>query len=180
MEALNRVCEEIGGQVLAEAGGCSTAIVLVGMIGSGKSTFAKWFAKRGMMLAWEDALIESYHGGVYGYRLDLQMQYLDAMTEVAVYWAGQGMNVVLDSTNHTVARRAKIQARLKAITPGIKLYAIEMPRLPSRQHAEIRNQHDTRGYGEDRWQRVAAEHEAEYEQVDDIEGFDRVWRPVFE
>ncbi|QDU32795.1 hypothetical protein KS4_08310 [Poriferisphaera corsica] len=151
-------------------------VIPVGMIGSGKTTVAKYFLDKHFLMAYEDMLISSFHGGTYDYKIPLQQQYLAAMREVAAYWLGQGFSVVADSTNHTRRRRLDVINRLAEVhgREFICVLGVVMPKREAAFHAAIRIQHDHRDYATERWKRVAAEHEAEYEPVTEDEPFDFV------
>ena len=153
-------------------------VLPVGMIGSGKSTVGKYFLHEGFLIAYEDMLIRSFHGGEYDYQVSMQMQYLGAMREVAAYWLGEGRSVVVDSTNHTIVRRADVIRRVGEVRgrEGVVIVGIELPRMEARRHAEIRIGHNTRGYAVERWYRVADEHAEEYEGLQEDEGFDWVFK----
>ena len=153
-------------------------LVPVGMIGSGKTTVAKYFLEKGWLMAYEDMLIRSFHGGEYDYQIPLQQQYLGAMREVAAYWLGQGFSVIVDSTNHTRQRRGDVIDRLAEVygRESIFVLGVEMPKREAVFHASIRIGTNTRGYAVERWKMVAEEHEAEYEPLADDEEFDLVVR----
>ncbi|QQE10826.1 AAA family ATPase [Planctomycetota bacterium] len=151
-------------------------LVPIGMIGSGKTTVAKYFLEKGWLMAYEDLLIRSFHGGEYDYLNSLKYHYLNIMADVAAYWIGQGYSAITDSTNHTKERRKNVIERLAQVRGRDSIYVIgiEMPKMDAAFHANMRIGTNTRGYAVERWKNVAAEHDAEYEALTDDEGFDLV------
>jgi predicted kinase len=78
--------------------------VLIGMIGSGKSTYARSRAAEGAMIVCHDDLTEMLHGQ-YRYDPGLKRLYLGMMKDLAADVLN-GLDVVIDRTHLTREARA--------------------------------------------------------------------------
>lgn len=101
-------------------------IILVGNIGSGKSTIAKKYAQRGYVIVNMDSIQQSIHGGEYG-MYDPSMKEIYKSTEIRLIDAclSFGKSVVIDRTNMDSKRRKRFilngmdhKAKIKVIDFG--------------------------------------------------------------
>jgi hypothetical protein len=163
--------------------------VLVGMIASGKSTYARSRADAGAMVVCHDDLTQMLHAR-YRYEQvdrDLYRQCEDMIAFQSLVW---GHDTVIDRTHLTVESR-KRWLTFAAITnlslqhrgmPSITLIAVVFPIEAAAIHAERRWATDSRGRPLNEWLDVARHHEAQH-QAEPItrdgllrEGFDSVIR----
>ena len=147
--------------------------LLIGMIGSGKTTYARAMADtHGDVIVSHDDLTEMLHGR-YTYHQALKPMYLDMMKSLAMVAIGHGKNVIIDRTHLTRESRAfwvdvAKKANIYVVAVGFK---VETPEV----HAQRRFKFDPRGRPYDEWLNVAKHHAAqiEAEPLDwDAEGFD--------
>jgi predicted kinase len=150
-----------------------TVSVLVGMIGSGKSTFARKRAEAGALVVCHDSLTKMLHAE-YRYEEDLRDLYRQ-MEEALVRLAlASGKDVVIDRTHLTRESRARWVGFARSV--GVKVYAVKFPIEVPRAHALRRSRHDGRGRSLEQWVKVAEHHfaQAEAEPLSKSEGFDEV------
>lgn len=132
--------------------------VLVGMIASGKSTYARHRADHGALVISHDDLTAMLHAR-YRYEPDLRDEYLSMMVHMARVGVLSGRDVVIDRTHLTrEARRVWVQA---AADLGVPCQAVAFPIEPYQVHAYRRHQHDARGRSLERWLEVAIHHAAQ-------------------
>jgi adenylate kinase family enzyme len=152
--------------------------VLVGMIGSGKSTYARKLAKDGWVIVSHDDLTEAFHGE-YRYEQELRPFYMGAMLAIAMSALKNGRSVVVDRTHLTKESRAVwVNAAKKAtrrfsnrervaVSAVCVTFPIESPEV----HAARRCGHDPRGRSYDDWVGVARHH---YSQAFEGSPFDPI------
>lgn len=139
--------------------------ILVGMVGSGKSTYARRRADEGAIVISHDSLTEMLHAR-YRYEQQLRAEYRAAEEQLARTFLSAGRDVVIDRTHLTTESRGRwigfakrmhfgsgIETRVMAVT-----FPIESPEV----HAQRRCIADARGRSFDDWFRVAQHH---YEQA---------------
>jgi predicted kinase len=147
--------------------------LLIGMIGSGKSTYALGRAKEGALIVCRDALTAMLHGE-YRYEQGLRECYRQ-MEEAIVFGALScvGRDAVIDRTHLTRESRSRWIGWARKW--GVPIIAITFPIWPAHVHATRRHHHDARGRTYLEWHRVAIHHAAQAaaEPLDwQAEGFD--------
>lgn len=147
--------------------------VLVGMIGSGKSTYCKRRAQDGAIIVNDDSIVTMLHGGFYsGYRSDLKPLY-KTVENNAVYMAiCMGQAVVIDRTNLSIDSRRRWIGLAKCL--DTVTVAVTFPQASPEEHARRRFASDARGYSLEQWVKVANHHREEYVEPTVDEGFDFV------
>lgn len=151
--------------------------LLVGMIGSGKSTYALQRAREGAIIICHDALVEGFHGE-YRYEQGLRSFYRHCEVQMVRAAIDMGLSVVIDRTHLTRESRTR-WVRL-AGRRGVPCRAVVFPRVTAQEHARRRFVADPRGRSYEDWLMVAQHHEAqaEAEPFDETawqqEGFDEV------
>jgi predicted kinase len=151
-----------------------TVQTLVGMIASGKSTYARNAAAAGAVVVNDDAVVAAVHGG--DYRLyDKRLKPLYKATENAILAAALalGRDVVVDrGVNVSVRSRRRWVGLATAFdaTPVCLVFAKREPAV----HARRRCEDDPRGHDYDYWLRAAERHHADWESPTREEGFDDV------
>jgi len=164
----------------------ATVEVLVGMIASGKSTYARSRADAGALVVCHDDLTAMLHKE---YRYEQGLRECYRRMEESIAWAAlnAGRDVVVDRTHltresrHRWVRWARNYNSLQTFDgrgPRTRVVAVFFPVGDPRYHAELRTRDDPRGRTFEDWLMVATHH---YEQwvkeplLDgDHEGFDEV------
>ena len=153
--------------------------VLVGMIASGKSTYAANCARSGFVVVNDDSLVTSVHGGDYGlYDASLKPLYKSAGLNLFMQAVALGRSVVID----TGSRNRKTRQRWVSLAHAfdVPIYAIAFPVESPEVHARRRADADGRGFGYDKWLAVADHHFEEFEPVSNDEGFQVIVRPQWD
>ena len=134
--------------------------VLVGMIASGKSTYACLRADQGALVVCHDDLTQMLHAR-YRYEAELR-EYYRRMEEALV---GVGLlaqrDVVIDRTHLTRESRARWINFLQHFNDVVSIVAVEFPRESINAHATRRFNADPRGRPFTEWHAVARHHAAQ-------------------
>lgn len=163
----------------APGGGPAKIEVLVGMIGSGKSTFARRRAREGALVISHDWLTEMLHAE-YRYEpglRDCYRQMEDALARWALVW---GRDVVVDRTHLTrESRRRWLDLAAILATPAVAVFAVAFPIDEPDVHARRRFESDPRGRSFQIWLDVATHHYAQavLEPLSPAEGFAAILNP---
>jgi predicted kinase len=140
--------------------------LLIGMIASGKSTYAKKRGSEGALIICFDDLTQMLHGE-YRYEPALRDSYRSMMYQIA--WEGihAGRDVVIDRTHLTAdSRRYWVAAARGWMVP---IVAVVFPRDDvAEMHSARRFLSDARGRPLEEWDRVARHHmnQADAEPLD--------------
>lgn len=161
--------------------------LLVGMIGSGKTTYARKRAKEGALVVSHDDLTAMLHAE-YRYEEGLRNCYRRMEEELVHIAAWDGRDVVVDRTHLTresrerwvkfSRRRRDDLFRSPAWDEAFKVVAVVFPLRTPFDHASARFNADPRGRTLGEWIGVAQHHAAQAaaEPIGDDEGFDRIIR----
>lgn len=152
--------------------------LLIGMIASGKSTYARRRADEGAIVISHDDLTAMLHVQ-YRYEPGLRQQYRAAEEKLAHVFLAAGRDVVIDRTHLTAESRKRWVdfTRWPNFGPEREpaIVAVAFPVEPPEVHARRRFDFDARGRSYKDWLRVAQHHYAQQlaEPLDPrAEGFD--------
>lgn len=146
---------------------------LVGMISSGKSTYASNAAKEGFVVVNDDSLVTAVHGGDYGlYDKTLKPIYKSVGISILTHALSLGRSVVIDTGSRNRTTRARWVSLAKAL--DVPIFAICFDVQSPVVHAKRRWEVDARGYTYEKWLEVAIRHSEEFEMVNDDEGFNTI------
>lgn len=152
--------------------------VLIGMIGSGKTTYARERAKQGAIVVCHDSLTESLHAE-YRYEQGLREFYRDIEAFIVKRAVREWRRVVIDRTHLTRESRQRWVELARSL--HVEIEAVVFPGLGAETHARNRFNSDARGRTFETWLGVARHHEAQLqaEPLDwRAEGFDRLVYPI--
>ena len=154
--------------------------VLVGMIASGKSTYAKNAAKNGVLCVNDDAIVNMLHADDYTlYDKNLKIIYKTVENQVIGTILAFGRNVLVDrGLNVSLEGRQRWLALAKSY--DVPCEAIVFPFAAPAVHAQRRMSSDARGHDFKYWFMVAETHESQYTPPSMDEGFDAVHHISFE
>jgi len=154
--------------------------VLVGMIASGKSTYAHNAAQRGVICMNDDAIVNMLHADDYTlYDKSLKILYKSvenhiigtALAMQRIVMVDRGLNVSVRGRKRWIALANSFDVPCEAI-----VFKNEGPDV----HARRRSQMDSRGHSYDYWINVANRHQSEYKEPSTDEGFSSVIPISFE
>lgn len=161
--------------------------VLVGLIASGKSTYARKRADEGAMIVCHDDLTEMLHGR-YRYEQANRELYRRMEESLAREALLAGKDVVIDRTHLTRESRRRwirfaneIGETFRLAYGGnepVPVVAVVFPIVTAYEHAARRYDHDNRGRPFAEWFKVALHHEGQMkaEPLEIVEGFDEIVR----
>lgn len=145
--------------------------VLVGMIASGKSTYAKRRAGEGAIIINDDAIVTMCHGGRYElYSKECKPIYKGVENSLFALAVLAKKDVVID---RGVNIRAQSRQRFIALAKSFDLSvdAVVFPKTAAAVHAQRRFDSDNRGLSLEKWRATALAHEREYEAPHLDEGY---------
>jgi hypothetical protein len=152
--------------------------LLVGMVASGKSTYARKRADEGALVIAHDGLCQMLHGGAYRYEQGLRECYRAMEEALADRALRSGREVVIDRTHLTRESRKRWLEFMAHYTGfglvfEVDIVAVTFPILSPITHAERRFVSDPRGRPYEDWLKVAEHHytQAMVEPLDKSEGF---------
>ena len=153
--------------------------VLVGMIASGKSTYAKNAAKTGVLCVNDDDLVNMLHANDYTlYDPKLKPLYKSLENQVIGTVLSMGRTVLVDrGLNSSVQGRERWLALAKSFDVPCEaiLFSNDGPEV----HAQRRTESDPRGHDHAYWLRVATIHHANFMVPLVEEGFSQVHQISF-
>jgi len=148
--------------------------LLVGNIGSGKSTIASKLARAGCTIVNMDAIQKSIAGGIYGaYDPNKKSVYHDIENIAIESSLKSGISVCVDRTNMDKKRRARFIEIGKKYTETIRCFDFG----PGNEKMFQRRLNSPRGIPVSTWKKVFNSMQAAYEKPDFSEGFSDIIIP---
>ena len=149
--------------------------LLIGMIGSGKSSYARRRADQGCLCVNHDELTRMLHGGRPRYEPGLRQCYAEMLGHLMVSAFEAGRDIVIDRT-HLTRESRKFWVDLGRYL-GIEVVAVTFPIHDAELHARRRYDADPRDRTLEEWRFVARHHaeQAAAEPLGDDEGFARIY-----
>jgi predicted kinase len=132
--------------------------VLIGMIASGKTTYARKRADEGALVVCHDELTQMLHGGRYKYEHGLRHTYRRMEEELVKECIITQRDVVVDRTHLTFVSRRRWVDWVTTWPQPSKLVAVTFEVETPRTHAERRMASDPRGRPFEEWLTVATHH----------------------
>jgi predicted kinase len=147
--------------------------MLVGFIGSGKSTYSLKRASEGALIVNDDSIVNAIHAGMNTF-YQVEMKHLYKEIEMLILQEGlkETKDIVIDCPNLDKKRRSRYINLAKNFNTYIT--AIVFPMISPEEHAKRRFNSDSRGYDLEYWTKVAREHFKSYEPVSIDEGFNEI------
>lgn len=146
--------------------------ILVGPIGSGKSTYTKAMASTGYLIVNDDSLVDSIHAGMnYLYKPELKSLYKQLDHTILFFGLSRNYNVIIDRPNlNPKTRRRYIEI---AHSLDAKVKCILFPFLSKEEHIS-RRMNNNRGYNREKWESVYDKMILEYKEPSLDEGFTEI------
>lgn len=147
-------------------------ILLVGNIGSGKSTKVKEFQRKGYIVIARDSLRYCIGAGTYIFNYD----YEDIIWNVEAYmfekFVDKGTDIIVDEVGLTKEMRARYITYAK--NKGYKIIAIVFPKLSMREAVDRRLQNPHGQPKREMWEQVWSNFDSIYEEPSKREGIDNI------
>lgn len=154
--------------------------VLVGMIASGKSTYAKNAARKGHLCMNDDAIVNLLHADDYTlYNKSLKVLYKTIENQIIGTTLAMGRAILIDrGLNCSPQGRQRWIALARSF--DVDCEAIVFPYDGIETHARRRAEHDSRGHPYEYWLKVAKAHSESYGDPATFEGFTAIHRITFD
>lgn len=147
--------------------------ICVGMIASGKSTYAQKKAKHGAVILNDDSIVNAVHGNNYSlYEKELKPLYKGIGYSIMSHAISLGRDVIVDRTNLKKSTRKRYISAAHSM--DVDVDAVVFPMNDPEVHAKRRVKSDDRGLGYEKWLEVAKEHRETYVPVSEDEGFEYI------
>jgi predicted kinase len=154
--------------------------VLVGMIASGKSTYARQAARQGVLCMNDDAIVNMLHADDYTlYRKELKVLYKSVENHVIASGLLLNRPVMVDR-GLNVSKKGRQRWLALAKSFDVPCEAIVFKNDGPEVHARRRAESDARGHPFAYWLRVAETHNSLYIVPTVEEGFDAVHHISFD
>lgn len=148
--------------------------VLIGLIGSGKSTYSQKMAAKGAIIICDDLIVNAVHANNYLlYDKGLKVLYKSIENHIASIAATFNRTIVVDS-GRNISTQARQRWLAIARSIDVPCIAIVFPKEDVETHAHRRWQSDDRGYDYSYWLRVVREHNSNYSEPTLEEGFSKI------
>lgn len=147
-------------------------ILLVGNIGSGKSTIAKKYAKKNYRIISRDSIRYMVGAGNYVFDVKLEPTIKQATESLLKEFLYDKVSVVYDETN--VSKRLRESTIKIAKRFGYKVTAIVLPKLTKNESVNRRMRSPHGNYSREIWETVWENFNSIYEEPTKDEGIDEV------
>ena len=149
-------------------------VILVGNIGTGKSTVSKGYAIDGYYIICRDSLRSMLGAGRYIFEKDTEEAIHDSTTNLFIHLLLQRKNIVIDETNMDKRTRKRFISIAKYDYKYKKITAVIMPQL-SKEDCIVNRMKDTlRGTPLHIWEEVWEKFNKRYQEPTLDEGFDEI------
>jgi predicted kinase len=147
-------------------------IILVGNIGTGKSTITKEYVKKGYIAIARDMLRYAIGDGEYIF--DLEYEPAIWRTELFLYslFLDLDTNIIVDEVGINKQMRARYIGKAKK--KGYKITAIEMPKLTMEEAVNRRLNNPHCQPDRKVWEEIWKKFDRQYESPSKDEGFDKI------
>jgi predicted kinase len=149
-------------------------IVLVGNIGTGKSTYSAKYQKQGYVIVSRDQIRYGMGNGIYVYNKLYEPTVWKIEDYMLRKWLELGVNIVVDEVGVTIQMREKYIEYGKM--SDYKVIAIEMPRFSMKKAVARRMRNPHGQYNKQLWENVWTKFDSCYISPKKSEGFDKVIR----
>lgn len=151
--------------------------ILCGMIGSGKSLYARRRAEQGALVVSHDELLQMLHGGAYRYEEKLRDCYRWMEDDLVLTALRYSRDVVIDRTHLTCKSRHRwidFTTQYFAVSREVRTVAVAFPVADPATHARRRFESQPRGRSYEDWLAVAWQHWNQWQPVTSDEGFTEI------
>ena len=151
-------------------------VILVGNIGSGKTTLSRQYADNDYVILSRDSLRSMIDGDRYRFDPELESYIFEIETYAINTFLKAGCNIVVDETNTSVRTRGRL-LRI-AQEHNVQTLVHVLPRLSKKECVDRRMKHSSRGYSKKKWEEIWTMFDKSYVAPDPSEGFDSVLNEV--
>ena len=149
-------------------------IILVGNIGSGKSTLSQDYQKNGYVIIARDHLRYAIGGGTYVFNPDYEPIIWETELCMLESFMELGVNIVVDEVGVSKAMRLRYIVRAKDYNYTVKCHVL--PKLLQKTAVDRRMQNPHGQYDREIWKQTWDKFQAIYEEPSLEEGLDAIIR----
>lgn len=149
-------------------------IILVGNIGSGKSTLTKKYQEDGYVVIARDCLRYAIGGGTYVYNVNYEPIIFDTELHMLEAFLKLGVNLVIDEVG--VSKAMRMRYILPAKDYGYTVKCHVLPQLLQKTAVDRRMQNPHGQYDRELWKQVWDRFQSQYEEPSFDEGIDEIIR----
>jgi predicted kinase len=147
-------------------------IIMIGNIGSGKSTIARKYATEGYRVISRDALRYMVGGGKYTFDLNLEASIKKSAVKILETFMKNRISIVYDETN--VSKNLRVDTIQLAKKYNYKIIAYVLPCLSKEQSVDRRMKDPHGQNSREIWNSVWERFNSMYEEPSKDEGFDEI------
>lgn len=147
-------------------------IILIGNIGSGKSTYSKKYQEKGYVIIARDQLRYGIGNGTYVFNRNYEPIIWSTEHYMFKYFLNLGVNLVIDEISINQKMRERYIPYAKSL--GYKIIAIEMPNFNKKDAIKRRMTNPHNQYDSKLWEQIWTKFNALYEAPTKEEGFDKI------
>jgi predicted kinase len=150
-------------------------VILIGNIGSGKTTLAKRFVEKGYVVISRDALRYMIGGGKYIFDKQLELSVWAAERAIFEIFVEAGLNIVVDGAALSKRLRGGYFSTLDIVDVwDYKCIAVVLPRLSMSECVERRMKDPHQQNDKNLWEGIWEKFDSQYEEPSLDEGFDKI------
>jgi len=147
-------------------------VILVGNIGSGKSTLTKKYQEAGFVVVSRDSIRYAIGGGRYIFNPDYEPIVHQLSIVMLIQFIDLGVDIIIDETNVTSDLRN--QYIILANESGYHIKCVVLPKLSKEESINRRLKNPHGDFDRNIWEQVWKRFNETYEEPDKSEGFDEV------
>lgn len=147
-------------------------IVLVGNIGSGKSTICKKYVEKGYYVVARDALRYMIGGGNYIYNPEIEPAIFKSETNIIISLMFFKVNIIIDEVGISKKLREKYIKLAKE--HNYKVIALVMPKLTMKESVDRRMNNPHQQNDRKLWEQIWTQFNSRYTEPTKEEGFDEI------
>jgi predicted kinase len=152
-------------------------IILIGNIGSRKSTLTKEYVEKGYIVICRDSLRYAIGGGEYIFNLDYEPIIWDTELFFFEKFLKLGKNMIIDEVGMSKSMRKRYIDIVKLpFYPNYKVIAFELPKLSMQESVNRRLQNPHGQPDKSLWEKVWIKFDSFYESPELEEGFNEIRR----
>lgn len=135
--------------------------ILIGCVGAGKSTYAKYRAYQGAIIVNDDALVMAMHAGTYNlYKKGLKPLYKAVENTILQTALIMGKDVIIDRPNYSKQMRSRYISIARSL--DCRVHILVFPEYAPEVHVARRMESNARGMDYDAWMAVFMAHKDNY------------------